>query len=262
MIAVGWYAARTRRRSNRIQEPFPAQWRSLLHGRVPLYRQMPAELRSRLEPLVREFLLDVEFVGCQGLEITDEMRLIIAAQACLLVAGHQSGGFYSLHSVLLYPDEFVVEDREEDDAGVVTEGTRVLSGQTFETSRIILSWRDVQDSGHAGEAYNVVLHEFAHYLDHSVGGALTSASSRSRLRSGENWRTVLEREYRELCEAVDRGEPTLIDPYGAEHLEEFFAVATETFFEQPHQMQRRHSHLYAELRKFYALDPAAWPGAS
>jgi Mlc titration factor MtfA (ptsG expression regulator) len=254
-IALG-IKARARRRASEVSQPFPAEWRSLLQQAVPLYRRMPEHVRLRLEPLVRAFLADVQFVGCQGLEITDAMRLVIATQACLLLAGHGPGTYDSLHSVLVYPDEFVVDEVDEDDAGVVTEGTRVLSGQSFEMSRIILSWQDVQESGGAGEAYNVVLHEFAHYLDHSVGGALTSKSSKRR--SLQRWHEVLEREYEALCDAVDRGEATLIDPYGAEHLEEFFAVATETFFEKAREMRQQHSHLYTELQKFYRLDPARW----
>jgi MtfA peptidase len=216
---------------------------------------MPAELRRQLEPLVREFLLDVEFVGCQGLTVTDEMRLVIATQASLLITNSGAGAFRQLRSVLIYPDEFVVEESDEDEAGVVTEGTRVLTGQTFDTARIVLSWRDVAEGSGTDEPYNVVLHEFAHYLDHSVGGALTAPGHGSL----EQWHAVLNREYEALCDAVDRGEATLIDPYGAEHLEEFFAVATETFFEQPRELQRRHAHLYAELQKFYGLDPTQWP---
>jgi Mlc titration factor MtfA (ptsG expression regulator) len=247
---------RARRRALALNHPFPPEWRSILQEQLPLYRRMPADLRLRLEPLVRGLLADVEFIGCQGFEITDEIRLVIAIQACVLIAGHGPGAYGALHSVLVYPDEFVVEERDEDEAGVVTEGMRVLSGQTFETSRIILSWRDVLESGGAEEVYNVVLHEFAHYLDHSVGGALTAKPSKQR--ASESWHQVFEREYEALCDAVDRGETTLIDPYGAEHLEEFFAVATETFFEAPREMRERHSHLYEELRGFYALDPASW----
>ena len=257
LAALTGFGVRRRRRSKQIREPFPPEWRALLERSLPLYQRMPGDLRSRLEPHVREFLLDVDFIGCRGLVVTDEMRLVIATQACLLIVGSQAGKFRSLYSVLLYPDEFVVEEKDEDDAGVVTEGTRTLSGQTFETARIVLSWRDVQEGGQEDEAYNVVLHEFAHYLDHSVGGVLTKPSSRHRAL--EHWHEVLNREYQALCDAVDAGEPTLIDPYGAEHLEEFFAVATETFFEQPHELQRLHSPLYAELSRFYGLDPASWP---
>jgi MtfA peptidase len=257
LAALTWFGVRRRGRSKQLREPFPPAWRNLLERSVPLYRKLPGDLRSRLEPHVREFLLDVDFIGCQGLAVTDEMRLVIATQACLLIVGSRAGKFRSLYSVLLYPEEFVVAEKDEDEAGVVTEGTRALSGQTFETSRIVLSWRDVQEGSAEDEAYNVVLHEFAHYLDHSVGGALTKPSSRHRAL--ERWHAVLSREYEALCDAVDAGEPTLIDPYGAEHLEEFFAVATETFFELPRELQRLHSHLYAELSRFYGLDPASWP---
>ncbi len=250
------YVLRARRRVLEVSQPFPPQWRSLLAQRVPLYGRMPADLRLRLEPLVRGFLANVEFIGCQGLEITDEMRLTISIQACLLVAGLGPRAYDSLRSVLVYPDEFVVEEADEDETGVVTEGARVLSGQAFEASRIVLSWRDVLESGGAEEAYNVVLHEFAHYLDHSVGGALTAPPSKRA--APESWHAVLDREYAALCAAVDRGETTLIDPYAAERPEEFFAVATETFFEAPRELRERHPYLYRELQGFYGLDPAGW----
>ena len=250
------YTLRARRRVLEVSQPFPAQWRSLLAQRVALYGRMPADLRLRLEPLVRGFLADVEFIGCQGLEITAEMRLIISIQACLLVADLGPRAYDSLRSVLVYPDEFVVEEADEDEAGVVTEGARALSGQAFEASRIVLSWRDVLESGSTEEPYNVVLHEFAHYLDHSVGGALTAPAAKHPTPG--SWHAVLEREYAALCAAVDRGEATLIDPYAAERPEEFFAVATETFFEAPRQILERHPHLYRKLQGLYGLDPAAW----
>jgi Uncharacterized protein conserved in bacteria len=258
VLGVLWLRSflRARRRAALLREPLPPEWRELLAERVPLYRRMPEELRREMEPKVRAFLEDVRFVGCGGLEVTDEMRLVIAWQACVLIARRDPGVYASLASVLVYPDEFVVEESEEDEAGVVTEGTRVLSGQTFDTDRIVLSWRDVCESSAPGDAYNVVLHEFAHYLDHTVGNALSDASS--RLRALEEWHAVLEREYEALCSAVERGEDTLIDPYGAEDPAEFFAVATETFFELPAEMEQRHPRLYVELQKFYGLDPARW----
>lgn len=258
MFVLTWAfrAFRARRRAAAMLEPFPEQWRRLLVRKVPLYARMPPDLRLRLEPLVRAFLTDVRFVGCNGLQITDEMRLTIASQACLLVLREGPDAYSSLRSVLVYPDEFVVEEAEEDESGVVIEGTRVLSGQTFETDRIVLSWRDVRESSPDGDAYNVVLHEFAHYLDHSVGSALTTVSMKQQALQA--WHEVLEREYEALCQAVERGGDTLIDPYGAEDPAEFFAVATETFFEQPRELRERHPALYDELRRFYGLDPASW----
>jgi MtfA peptidase len=250
-----WWAAR-RRREHQYARPFPREWRTVLERSLPLYRRLPRDLRSALEPHVRRFLVEVEFVGCNGLEITEEMRLVIALQACLLVCRRDPRAYGSLYSVLVYPDEFVVAERDEDESGVVTEGERALSGQTLDTARIVLSWRDVQDSSREGDAYNVVLHEFAHYLDHSVEGALTSPGSKQRELA--DWHRLLEREYERLCDEAERGVDTLIDPYGAEEPAEFFAVATETFFEQPRELERRHPELYEALARFYGLDPARW----
>jgi Mlc titration factor MtfA (ptsG expression regulator) len=250
-------AKRTQKRIISFIEPFPADWIAVLQ-KVPLYQRMPEDLRHDLEPLVRQFFSDIEFVGCQGLEITDEMRLTIATQACVLVVSHGFDVLSELHSVLVYPTEFVVDESEVDEAGVVTEGSRAISGQTLDTDKIILSWRDVQEAGQTNDGYNVVLHEFAHYLDHSVGGGLTADQIQVGDGSTSTWHEVLDIEYQSLCDAVDRGAATLIDPYGAEDRAEFFAVATETFFELPRDLAQHHPALYSMLRDFYALDPAAW----
>lgn len=247
LAAIAIFVVKRRARRAALDEPFPAAWRRMLAARVPLHARVPAELHVRLERETRRFLQQVRFVGCGGLEITDEMRLVIAWQASLLTVNRDAGGFEGLFSVLVYPDEFVVEESIEDEAGVVTEGSRALSGQAIETDRIVLSWRDVLESGEEDDAYNVVLHEFAHYLDHAFGGA-----------RWDSWRRVLEHEYRELCAAVERDEETLIDPYGAEDPAEFFAVVTETFLELPREMEQRHAPLYVELKRFYGLDPARW----
>lgn len=248
--------ARYRRRARALRAPFPEAWRRLLRETVPLYGRFPVELRAKLERETRDFLASVRFVGCGGLEVTDEMRVVIALQACLLTVGRDGAGYESLFSVLVYPDEFIVEESIEDEAGVVTEGSRALSGQAIDTDRIVLSWRDVEERGDEEGAYNVVLHEFAHYLDHEHGGVLSAADG-ARARAAE-WHQVLDEEYRALCEAVERGEPTLIDPYGVEEPAEFFAVATETFFELPGEMLHRHARLYRQLQRFFGLDPASW----
>lgn len=249
-------AVRARRRTARFSEPFPPEWRALLEQALPLYRRIPPNLRLELEPVVRAFLTDVRFIGCRGLEVTDEMRLVIAIQACLLIVARDPRAYGTLGSVLLYPDEFVVNQTDEDEAGVVTEGESVLSGQSVDTAQVVLSWQDVQDHGSDEEIYNVVVHEFAHFLDNALEGALTDTSSGHK--AFEAWHDVLEREYEALCDAVERGEETLIDPYGAESTIELFAVATEAFIEQPANLKRLHPALYTELATFYGLDPAAW----
>jgi Mlc titration factor MtfA (ptsG expression regulator)/transglutaminase-like putative cysteine protease len=224
---------------------------------LPLYLRMPVPLRLRASAVARQFLRQVRFEGCGGLLLTDAMRHVIAFQAGLLVASRGFTPYRSLRSVLVYPDEFVVQQRLEDDAGVVTEGSDALSGQTEDSSRILLSWADIERGFAGDEAYNVVLHEFAHLLDHVVGGDL----SRRPGSSDSSWHDVLEVEYDALCDAVDAGEDTLIDPYGAEDPAEFFAVCTEVFFERPGALQARHADLHAVLVSFYGTDPAAWSAA-
>jgi MtfA peptidase len=246
-VVFVWSWLRWKRREASHAQPFPAEWRSQLKQKLPLYRHIPPELRLRLEPVARRFLADVPIIGCQGLVVTDEMRLVISVQACLLVVARDIGAYGSLRAVLLYPDEFVVKETEEDEDGVVHEGESVLSGQSID---------DTQEGGGKHEIYNVVLHEFAHFLDNSVAGTLTDiASGRDDLAT---WFELIEREYDALCKAVDRGEQTLIDPYGAESTAEFFAVATETFFEASADLKRMHPELYKDLAAFYGLDPAAW----
>jgi MtfA peptidase len=256
LVLAVWRIARVRRERRAYGEPFPPAWRAQLERTLPLYRRLPQDLRMALEPAVRRFLSRVQFIGCSGLEVTDEMRLVVALQASLLVLRGHRDAYDTLYSVLLYPDEFLVAERDEDEAGVVTEGERALSGQTLDTARIVLSWRDVQQVSAGGEAYNVVLHEFAHYLDHRMEGAISAPLARQHHSS--EWHVTLTREFQALCAAVDAGSDTLIDPYGAEEPAEFFAVATETFFEQPVELTTRHPALYGALKRFYGLDPARW----
>ncbi|MBM5811451.1 MAG: zinc-dependent peptidase [Gammaproteobacteria bacterium] len=230
--------------------------RALLRRHLPQYRRLPAPLRRRLEQRIAVFLGEKEFVGCRGLTVTPSMRLLITAQACLLGLGRDQHGYDRLRAVLIYPAQFVVPERWEDEDGVVTEEERVLAGQAWDVSRILLSWADVRQAGGA-EPYNVVIHEFAHYLDHEAGGDdgvpwLPSAAAR------EQWRTLLERELADLRAVIARGAEPWLDPYAAEDAGEFFAVASEAFFEQPRELAARHPQLYRGLAAGYGLDPAAW----
>lgn len=254
--AAGLWAWAARRRAHRaeLRRPLDATERALLTQFSPMYRRMPAGLQRELEPAVRAFLARIEFIGCNGLEVTHAMRLLVALHAAVLTRRIGIGAFASLYSVLVYPDEFVVEQRFEDaETGLVTEGTEVLSGQTIDTARVIISWRDVLEGETSDGPYNVIAHELAHYLDHALDGALSDPDGRS------SWHATLEREQAALQRALDAGEETLIDAYGADDPAEFLCVATETFLEAPTQMQRLHPALYAELSRFYGLDPARWP---
>jgi Mlc titration factor MtfA (ptsG expression regulator) len=256
VVGIWWYLARRSRHAATLAEPFPNEWRTFLMGSSSVYRRMPEDLRKRLEPPVRAFLRDIRFVGCNGLTVTDEMRVLVATQACLLIVARHPGAYRDLMSVLLYPEEFVVNRRDEDEAGVVTEFEDVLSGESHDTSRIVLSWRDVIEPPAEDEIVNVVLHEFAHYLDSSVGGDFTDLESRQE--SLQDWHDILEAEFNEHADAVDNDEETLISPDGAEHPAEFFAYATEVFFEEPRLLKTRHPRLYEGLKEAYGLDPAHW----
>jgi Mlc titration factor MtfA (ptsG expression regulator) len=227
--------------------------RTLLAAHCPLYRRVPAAVRLAAEGRTLELLEKVRFIGCNGLEVSDAMRLVVAFQAGLLLGRFSSAVGAELGGVLLYPDSFLVPRNHVDAAGVVTEGEEPLSGETLDTARIVLSWADVQSGLRDGDGCNVVLHEFAHFLDHALDGSL-SAPARE-----QTWHGLLQREYTALCAAVDAGRSTLIDPYGAEDPAEFFAVASETFLERPRELAAEHPELYQALARIYALDPAGWP---
>jgi Mlc titration factor MtfA (ptsG expression regulator) len=254
--AVAWLALRHRRRELKRarQLPLAPQWRQWLMADVALYRRLPADLRLRIEPVTQQLLSQWRFVGCDALEVTDRMRVVIAAQAALLVVEHGALLYDDLKLILLYPDEFVIPEVQEDELGLVTEMERPASGQAIETDRIVLSWRDVIAPGDTAGPYNVVLHEFAHYLDHATHGDL----SQQRSAASSHYHELLSREYQRLCDTVARDQPTLIDPYGVEDPAEFFAVATEAFFESPHELRAQHVELYDALRSVYRLDPASW----
>jgi Mlc titration factor MtfA (ptsG expression regulator) len=251
LIAAPWW--RARRRSARMAEPLSSGARAAIERNVPVVRHLPPALRARLESLVSAFVAEKEFIGCNGLVVTEEVRATLAALACLLVLGRR-GHYDALHSVLVYPTAFWVEDEIEDEAGVVERRRRVLSGEAWDSSRIILSWEDVLEAARApGEGYNVALHEFAHYLD-AEGAGLAEGG-----RPVSAWADDLALEFDALLDAVDRGEYTFLDPYAAEDEAEFFAVATEDFFDRAAELRAAHPRLYSLLREFYALDPAAWP---
>lgn len=228
--------------------------RRALEDWVPIARGLPAELRDRLERLTAVFIGEKAFVGCGGFQVTPETRVAIAAQACLLVLGRNTHVYDRLRSVLVYPSQFVVAGSWDDEHGVVTEESRVLAGESWDVSRVILSWEDVDSRGNPGEAYNVVIHEFAHYLDHESGGApwITGTGARRR------WSRLLDEALERLRAQAEAGARSFLDPYAAEDRGEFFAVASETFFEEPAAFARELPALYRAFSEVYRLDPAAW----
>lgn len=243
-----------RRRRQLVEHSLTAAERALLVEYWPGYARVPPALALRLDALTAVFVGEKDFVGCGGLVVAPPMRLAIAAQACLLAIGHDRPPYESLRSVLIYPSQFVVPGEWHDEAGVVTEESRVLAGESWDVSRVILSWEDVDSRGAPGEAYNVVIHEFAHYLDHESGGApwITGTGARRR------WTRLLDEELERLRAQARTGEQSCLDPYGAEDRGEFFAVASEVFFEEPAVFAHELPALYRAFADVYRLDPAAW----
>ena len=201
-------------------------------------------------------------VAARGLTVTDEMRVTIAAQACLLILNRRTDYYFpELTQVLVYPGAFVVEREEYDEAGVRSRERQVLVGESWTDSQVLLSWEDVLEGAAVeDDGWNVVLHEFAHQLDQAKG----YASGAPELPGAERyaaWSEVFSAEFERLRE---RGEDpaSLLDEYGATDPAEFFAVVTEVFFEQPLALQAEHPALYRELARFYRVDPATWPPPS
>ena len=261
LSVAGWLAGPPAwaawRRSRLTATPFPSAWRALLRRRMPLYRRLPALQQRQLQHHVQVLLGQVPFIGCQGQVITDEVRVLVAAQAALLLLGRPAGSFRGLRQVLVYPGAFVV-DRPVTDGGIVQDARRVLVGESWQQGQLILSWPDVlAGAADPDDGHNVVIHEFAHQLDQENGPA-NGAPHLGRHDGHERWARTLGAAFEDLHAQLARGEPTLIDPYGASDPAEFFAVLSELFFERPAALSAQHPSLYDELRAYYRSDPRAW----
>jgi Mlc titration factor MtfA (ptsG expression regulator) len=255
MMAPGWRLKRA------LKQPMPAAFIAILRRNIPIYRNMPAQLQGQLHRLVQQFLYQKKFVGCEGLEIDDEMRVTIAGQACLLLLNRPTRVYPGLHAVLVYPSAFLVPRNEIDAAGVVTETRQDLLGESWGDGRVVLSWDHVRRGAHDwSDGQNVVLHEFAHQLD-SESGSNNGAPYLGSQQSYRSWSAVLSRDFAGLRADAMYRQQSVLDHYGATSPAEFFAVATETFFEKPYQMAERHPALFAEFEKYYRVDPRAWQAA-
>lgn len=260
LIILAWFARKwlhARKRGALLATPLPGDWISILKRNLPLYALLPAELQQQLHGHIQVFLHDKAFVGCAGLEMTDEIRLTIAAQACLLLLNRETDYYPLLSTILVYPDTYVAEETISDGL-VVTRQKKARLGESWRRGPVVLSWGDVrQGASDPGDGNNVVLHEFAHQLDQenpqSDGAPLLARRSQYA-----TWARVLSREYAELQRRLEHHHQSLIDAYGATNPAEFFAVITEIFFEQPLALKSEKPELYEELRMFYKIDPADW----
>ena len=247
-----------RRREHIASRPFPTAWRRILRRRVPLVQRLPVDLQLRLKAMMQIFLAEKPIIGCGGLEVTDDMRVTIAAQACLPLLGAHRGYYPELKQVLLYPGAFVVDRPAPGPGGVLMDQRRALAGESWVQGQVLLSWADVAaGAANPGDGHNVVVHEFAHQLDQAKGFA-NGAPLLSSKAAYAQWSRVMQREFDALRERVARGEPGLLDGYGATDPAEFFAVASEVFFERGAELAWQHPALYEQLSRYYRLNPLSW----
>lgn len=247
-----------RRRRQLRAQPFPAAWRDILKRRVPYVRALPADLQLQLKQHIQVFLAEKAFIGCDGLTISDEMRVTIAAQACLLLLNRPRGYYPNLRQILVYPSSFVVQREHTDGIGVAHHARQELSGESWSLGQVVLSWHDtLEGAAIPDDGQNVVIHEFAHQLDQEKGDA-NGAPILPRRDQYARWSTVLGDEFKQLQARALHTKASLFSDYGATDPAEFFAVISEVFFEQPQRMAAEHPALYRELTLFYRLDPLSW----
>jgi hypothetical protein len=263
LLAAAWFVGpfmvvalhRARIRS----QPFPAAWREVLRRRMPAFKALPTDLQLQVKKHVQVLVAEKAFIGCAGQVITDEVRVLIAAQAALLLLNRPSGYFRNLRQILVYPSAFVVERSQGDELGLTHETRRALSGESWQQGQLLLSWDDVvAGAADPVDGHNVVIHEFAHQLDQERGHA--NGSPWLGRRDGyARWQRVLSAEFATLQRQLVHGEtPPVIDPYASTNPAEFFAVVSEHFFEQPAALAAAHPALFAEFALCYRTDPLAW----
>ncbi len=248
-----FFRRRRRRRILALHSIPDAVWHDVLRA-VPSLAAMDGEPLARLRDLALLFLHEKSIEPAQGLELTDEMRVRIAALACRPVLELGLDHYDGFRSVIVYPGEFLVRNREHhDEAGVVHTADDLLSGEAWEQGPVVLSWHDVSTSGQ-GDGYDVVAHEFAHKLD-ALDGAVNGMPPLHRDQRPADWATAFQRAYDDFCVRVDTDENTWLDPYAAESPAEFFAVSVEMFFDVPRAFAAEYPALYEQLAAYFRQRP-------
>src|SRR5213080_3743515 len=245
-----------RRRKQLKARPFPNEWLKIIRRRATIFARLSAADQAELLDHIQVFLAEKRFEGCAGMEIDDEIRVTIAAQACLLLLRRKTDYFPRLLTILVYPSTYSVQEERPVTAEIWEEGKSFRAGETARTmGSMVLAW-DAVMSGAAdpSDAKNVELHEFAHQLDYenfAADGTPALANRKQQLA----WREVMRTEFASLRSAEETGIPTLLDTYGATNAAEFFAVSVEAFFERPIMFRAGHPRLYSELQHYFQQDP-------
>jgi len=240
-----------------LEKPFPTEWVKIIQKNVPVYNRLPEPLKKQLHSLVLVFLHQKDFEGCGGLKITDEIKVTIASQACMLLLNRNTSVFKKLRTILVYPKTYVAKSISSN-GPIIIEGDSVRLGESWQNGPVVLAWDSIKStSSEINKDQNVVFHEFAHQLDQEDG----SADGTPVLENRSNyitWARILSREYETLQKQLNTGSRSVIDSYGATNPAEFFAVVTEAFFQNSKILKTKHPELYRELSNYYNLDPAEW----
>ena len=246
-----WF--KNRRRRKICVQLWPEAWSLHLNRNVRLSWGLSEPEIERLREIVKIFVAEKNWEGLEGLAVTEEMQVTIAAQAGVLLLGTPSFYFDNVRTILIFPTSF---RREVTNGGVVHQTYR--AGEAWQGGPIILSWQDTLRGGrNEDDGHNLVIHEFAHALD-GLDGEMAGQVIFDDTAVSERWKTVVDREFTQLCHARDHGIRTLLDHYGATNKAEFFAVSSETFFELPREFRRQHAELFELLSTYYRIDPRRW----
>ena len=252
------YLKERRRRRLRSQSP-PLAWRAIAERNLPIFRRLPRADQAELLGHVQVFLAEKIFEGCGGLALTDEIRVTIAAQACLLLLHRETDYYPTLTTILVYPSGYAVEAQEMIAPGIWQERDDHRLGHTARRlNALVLAWDSVKHgAAHPADGENLVVHEFAHQLDfeNAADDGTPALETRAEYLA---WARVMGAEFEALRAAEEGEEPTVLDTYGIENPSEFFAVATEAFFERPRALEGKHPELYATLRRFFRQDPSRY----
>jgi len=248
-VLTGKRIRRNNRRKKLLAAPFPEDWKPIIEKNVPLYNRLPDALKQQLRGMVNVFLAEKNFEGCGGQQITDEIKVTIAAQACMLLLNRKPTFFPKLRTILVYPHTYVAKQN-----GFHS----VRLGESWQNGPVVLAWDSVTGgTRNINDGRNVVIHEFSHQLDQEDGSA-DGAPILEQHSSYSAWARVLSAEYETLQKKNKKHRRSVMNKYGATNPAEFFAVATEAFFEKSGQMKKKHPELYDELKDYYKLDPVQW----
>lgn len=247
---------RNAKRRRALATPFPDEWVKILESNLPPYSKLPAEFQRELQEDMKVFLEDKAFEGCGDLTLTDEIRVTIAAQACMLLLNRKDRCYPRLRTILVYPNTYVAGGKGLFGGKNDERSTRL--GESWNSGVVVLSWSSVrQGAFNFKDGHNVTMHEFAHQLDQEDGSA-DGAPTLERRSAYSSWAKVFSKEFGRLQKKSRKGKRHVMDSYGATNPAEFFAVATETFFEKPAQLQTKHPALYDQLKSYYKVDPIEW----